>query len=413
MNALLYLDHCATTPPCEEAISAAARVQREFFGNPSSLHRTGQRAARELGRARRVLAELLNAKAREIVFCSSGTEANNLALRGSAERAMREQGRARLVVGAASHASVLKCAEHLQFLHGAKAEVILAPVRADGTTDFVSLAALVAEDTTLVSLLHGNNETGALEDLAALQQLRMNRPRVRIHLDVVQSFGKVPLDWADLPADLLTASSHKIHGPRGAAVLVVRDGVELEPLFTGGAQEKFRRAGTEDVAAVCGMAAAAAATPPGAAHAANLARLEAAFIASLAAEGIEFERNGPDETAHRLPGVFNLSFRGVRHKEDLLVACDLEGLQVSAASACHSGVVADSHVLTAMGLPAERRQGAIRFGLSRYQSELDMREAARRLALCVHRLVVSRTENPRSHAGVPSAGDRQSAPLTA
>lgn len=384
---MIYLDNCATTALAPGVAATMAQALEECFGNPSSIHQAGRCSARALADARRVLADSLHARPSEIVLTSGGTEANNLVLHSAIRGALRETGRAHVVTSAVEHASVANRLEWEMRQHPGQVEVTRLPVDRHGRISPGQLDAVLQSrpDTCLVALLHCNNETGVLLDLEALWPVRLRHPRVPLHLDIVQSYLKFPFDVRTMPVDYLTAAAHKVHGPKGAGFAWVRDGMVVEPLVVGGAQEKYRRAGTEDVAAAAGFAHAVKTTPPPQELHHLLARLEEVFFDTLRGESVPFEINGPLDHARRMAGIVNIAFPGVENKEDLLIALDLDGVMVSSTSACHSGVVSDSLVLQAMGLSPDRRAGSIRIGLSRFLSEDDVREGARRICRAAKR----------------------------
>ena len=386
---MIYLDNCATTQPLPEVLEVMARVSRDCFGNPSSIHAAGRRAGAELARAREVLAASLEARPSEIVLTSSGTEANNMVVSGVISRLASQapQEVVRVVTSACEHASVRTVLQWGKRRRGDGLEVVEIGVDREGRLLVPDLERALEQPVHLLTLLHCNNETGVLQDLELLRRVRFNNPRMLLHLDVVQSYTKHKLSVRELPVDFLTTAAHKIHGPRGAAFLFVRDGAEFDPLLLGGAQEKFRRAGTEDVAAATGIACAVELAPSPEEHRAHAARLEAAFCDELNALGTRWSLNGAPDHDRRMAGIFNLSFPGVRNKEDLQIACDLDGVCVSSTSACHSGVVSASHVLAAMGVPVHLQAGALRFAVSRHQTEDEIRQAARITAKVVRRLV--------------------------
>jgi cysteine desulfurase len=381
----IYMDNCATTPLDPSVAEVMARVAFECFGNPSSIHTEGRRAARVLAAARACVADRLGARPTEIVFTSSGTEANNFVLASVIRRHLRQREPVHIVTSSAEHVSVLNRLAWEAREHPGAVEISTVDVDAAGRLCLDALRAAVRPDTRLVTILHCNNETGTLQDLDALFAVKHAHPRVLLHLDIVQSFLKQPFDVRLMPVDFLTVSGHKLHGPKGIGFVYVRDGVECEPLLVGGAQEKYRRAGTEDVAAAAGLQRAIEAMPDPAAMREHCVALERVFLAELDDAGARYTINGPPDHARRMPGIMNLCFAGVRNKEDLLVACDLEGLMLSSASACHSGVVAESHVLKAMGLPTERRAGSVRIGFSRMLTADEVRRGARILAACARR----------------------------
>lgn len=382
---MIYFDNCATTPMDPEACRELARVAAECFGNPSSIHSAGRCAARELEAARQFLASTIGARPQELVFTSSGTEANNFVIAAVVHAAARERQRVHIVTSAVEHASVLKRLEFELREHPDLVEVTYVGVDSVGRLQLDELRRSIRDDTRLVSILYCNNETGTLQDLDALAALKLAHPRVALHLDIVQSYTKLPIDVRVVPVDFLTVSGHKVYGPKGIGFVYVRDGVAVEPLLVGGAQERFRRGGTENVPAAAAFAAAVRSIPPAHELTARYVRFERLFFAILEEEGVEYRLNGPPDHTRRLPGIFNISFTGIENKEDLLVACDLEGLMVSSTSACHSGVVRDSHVLAAMGVPVSARRGAVRIAFNKFHTDADIERGARILAQCAKR----------------------------
>ncbi|MBX7244210.1 MAG: cysteine desulfurase [Candidatus Sumerlaeaceae bacterium] len=381
---MIYLDNCATTPLDPDVAETMARVARDCFGNPSSIHAEGRRAARELATAREAVAAPLCAQPKEIVFASSGTEANNFVI-AAVCRLARPDERVHIITSAAEHASVYNRLAYEQRADPTRIEVTQVGTDSTGRLRLDELRTAIRPETRLISILHCNNETGVLQDLDALFAIRLSYPRILLHLDIVQSYLKVPFDVRSMPADFLTVSAHKIHGPKGMAMVYVRDGVSAEPLLVGGAQEKYRRAGTENVAAAAGFARAVQAMPSPNQTRTKYVELERLFLSTLDSEGAGYAINGPTDHERRMPGILNLSFHGVRNKEDLLIACDLEGVMLSSASACHSGVIAESHVLKAMGLPAERLASSVRIGFNRFLNADEVRRGASVLAQCAKR----------------------------
>ncbi len=334
-----YLDYNAGAP-VKPAVAAAMADALGRVGNPSSVHRFGRVARRAVGAARERVAALVGAAPAEVVITASGTEANNLALKGC--------GRTRVVVSAIEHDSVLRAAP------GAT----IAPVERSGVVDLAALEALLAavDGPALVSVMLANNETGAVQPAAAVSALAHAHGAL-YHCDAVPAAGKIPIDVASLGADLLSLSAHKMGGPQGVGALIVRDGVELEPLLLGGRQEMDRRAGTENVAGIAGFGVAA-----------ELAADDLGGAARLAGLRDDIERRlraiAPGLTvfaasAERLPNTTCLGMPGVP-SETQVMALDLAGVAVSAGSACSSGKVAASHVLGAMGVAEDE---AIRVSL--------------------------------------------------
>jgi cysteine desulfurase len=372
----VYLDHNASTPVDPRVLDAMLPFLREDYGNPSSLHWFGQRARAAVEEARARVAALVGAEPAEIVFTASGSESDNMALRGVAAKAT--PARAGVVCSAIEHHAVLNTAKAMREEGRA---VGIARVGGSGILDLDDLAARVDDTTAVVSVMLANNETGALQPVAEAARIARARGAI-VHCDAVQAAGKVPVDVRALDVDLLTLSAHKICGPKGVGCLYARRGTPMAPLVRGGGQERNRRAGTENVAGVVGFGAAAvlAGEGPGA-EAARLAalrdRLERRLLAVPGAL-----RNGGEP---RLPNTANVSFEATE-AEDLLIALDLEGIAVSTGAACAAGGVEPSHVLRAMGLPPERVQSSLRLSLGRGTTEADVDHAAGVIATVVGRM---------------------------
>lgn len=364
--ARIYLDHNASSPLRPGVLAAMLPFLESRFGNASSPHWFGQRARAAVEEARAQVAALIGAAPAEIVFTGSGSEADNLALRGVLLRA--KPARRGLVTSALEHHAVLHCARAL-------AEegypVAVASANAAGAVDLEDLAGKVGPTTLLLSLMLANNETGCLQPVAAAMALG-RRHGALLHCDAVQAAGRIAIDVQALGVDLLALSAHKIGGPQGVGALYVRRGTPLAPLVRGGAQERGRRAGTENVAGVVGFGAAAElAQLRLSEEAARQARLRDELERRLCRlDGVR--RNGEEP---RLANTTNLSFEGVE-AEDLMMALDLDGVAVSTGAACAAGAVEPSHVLRAMALPPERAQSSLRFSLGPQTTEEEIHLAA-------------------------------------
>jgi cysteine desulfurase len=336
----VYLDYNASAPVKPAVVAAMAELLGRV-GNPSSVHGFGRQARRAVEQAREQVAALVGAKPAQVIFTSSGTEANNLALRGFPERA--------LLVSAIEHESVRRAAP----------DATVIPVGRDGVIDLARLASLLAEATrpALISVMLANNETGIVQPLADIVALA-RRHGALVHSDAVQAPGRLALDMAALGVDLLTISGHKSGGPQGAAALIARS--EPAPLLVGGGQERGRRAGTENVAALAGFGIAAALAAAELAEAPSIARLRDALEAGVRAESNQAVVIGAGQT--RLPNTSCIALPGLK-AETQVMALDLAGIAVSAGSACSSGKVTASHVLGAMGLPRSVAGSAIRVSL--------------------------------------------------
>ncbi len=354
----VYLDHNATTPLHPEVLAAMHPSLTERFGNPSSLHAWGQEARSALERARMTIARALGSGDKDtVVFTAGGTEADNLALLGVAAAAP-SRGR-HLIVSGVEHHAVLHTAAHLA---RRGLEVTTLPVDSQGILDPDDVRRAIRADTLLVSLMHGNNETGVLLPIAEAGRICHERG-VPLHTDAVQSFGKLPVDVDALGVSLVSLSAHKLGGPKGVGALFIRRGTTMQPMLHGGAQERSRRAGTQNVSGAVGFARATELMQQdetgAAARLAELRdRLESGLMAAL--PGVL--RNG--HPGQRLPHTANLAFTGAE-AESLILALDLEGIGASSGAACSSGSMEPSHVLIAMGLPQERIANSVRFSLGR------------------------------------------------
>ena len=360
-----YLDHNATTPVAAEVADAMHEAVRGCFGNASSIHAFGQAAKAALDDARSAVAELLGARPNDVIFTGSGTEADNLAIRGVAE-ASPTAGRRHLIASAIEHEAVLNT---LKALSKRGWTSTLLPVGDAGVVEPAALEAALTDDTALVSVMHANNEIGTLQPIAELAGIAHRRGAV-FHTDAVQTAGKLPLDVGALGVDLLSISAHKFNGPKGVGALWIRRGMRLVAPTTGGRQERNRRAGTENVPAIVGLGVAARlAAAKLSREAARLRTLRDRLESSLRDRVPDTAVNGGGE---RVPNTTNISFHGVE-AEALLIALDLEGIAVSTGSACSSGTLEPSHVLRAMGLTPRRAQSSIRFslGLGNTDDEID------------------------------------------
>ncbi|OUQ81682.1 cysteine desulfurase NifS [Flavonifractor sp. An100] len=358
---MIYLDNAATTKTGQVAQQAMVACMEECWGNPSSLHTPGQRAAEVLERAREEIASAIGASAQEIYFTSGGSEADNQAIRSAAALG-RRQGKTHLVSTAIEHHAVLHT---LAALEKEGFTVTLVPVDESGIVKVADVEAALREDTALVSVMFANNEIGTLQPVEEIGRLCRER-KIPFHTDAVQAVGHVPVDVEQQNIDLLSLSGHKFHGPRGVGALYVRRGLPLFPLIEGGAQERGKRAGTENTPAIVGMAAA---LKEACAHreenAARERKLRDQLIAGL--EQIPHSAlNGDRE--RRLPGNVNFCFEGIEG-ESLLLLLDDKGIAASSGSACTSGSLDPSHVLLAIGRPHEVAHGSLRLTLGEETTE--------------------------------------------
>jgi cysteine desulfurase len=361
----IYLDHNATTPVAGACVDAMAAVLREDFGNPSSVHHFGQKAKSLIDDARASVARLLNADPSEVVFTGSGTEGDNLALRGAAD-VLEQTGRKHLVTSGIEHEAVINTAKALARRGW---EVTWVPVGTSGIVSPDAVREALTARTGIVSVMHANNEVGTIQPVAEIAALAKAAGAI-MHVDAVQSAGKIPLDVKSLGADLVAISAHKIYGPKGVGALWIRRGVRLVAATTGGRHERGRRAGTENTAGIVGFGVAATlAREHREAEAVRLSalrdRLEAGILATVEGTAV----NG--DPTMRVPNTTNISFDRVE-AESLLIGLDLAGIAVSTGSACSSGTLEPSHVLKAMGLPPHRTQNSIRFSLGAANADAEV-----------------------------------------
>lgn len=364
---MIYLDEAATAPVRREVLAAMGPYLGPAFGNPSSRHATGEIAARALDDARRSVADALAARPGEIVFCSGGTEAANLAVKGIAVATPRGR---HVVVSSIEHPAVLESARWLGRLGFDVTEL---EVDADGLVHPETLAAALRDDTTLVSVQHANNEVGTVQPVAELASVCAERG-VPFHTDAVQTAPWFDLDVGGLGVQALSLSGHKLGTPKGIGALWVRRGVPLEPVLHGGGQESGRRSGTENVAGAVGLAAALGLVDH--AGAAEVAARRDAFIDDVLARVPGARLTG--HRTDRLPGHASFVLPG-RSGESVLLDLDRHGVASSSGSACHAGSDEPSHVLTAMGIEREVAQTAVRFSFGPAVCGDDLRAAAERL----------------------------------
>ncbi|MFS8834675.1 cysteine desulfurase [Synechococcus sp. WC101] len=371
LDPALYFDHSATTPPRPEVIEAMRLAMQESWGNPSSLHAWGERAAMAMERARQQVAELLNCEPETLLFTSGGTESNNLALFGVAQRYSTPQ---HLIISSVEHASVENAARRLQ-AQGWK--VTRLPVNAAGQVDPQTLLRALQPTTVLVSIVHGQNEVGSLQPIAELGRL-CRQAGVLFHTDAVQTVGRIPLDLAQLPVDLLSLSGHKLYGPQGVGALYVRPGVELQPLLRGGGQERRLRAGTQGIPAIVGLGVAAAlAAQELQQETARLRQLQRQ-LAQLLASVPGLRLTGPSDLEQRLP--HHLSYCTAAMPGNVLVReMSRQGIAISAGSACSSGQRIPSRILLAMGYSEAEALGSIRLSLGKATTQAAVEQVAQSL----------------------------------
>ena len=374
----IYADNAATTRLSDTALAAMTPCFQEIYGNPSSLHTPGQLAAEKLAAAREVFARNLNASPRELTFTSGGSEADNQALRSAAALGAR-RGKRHIVSTRFEHHAVLHT---LQALEREGYQVTLLDIPPDGVVTAEQVRSAIRPDTCLVSVMFATNEIGTIQPIAEIGAV-CRQAGVLFHTDAVQAAGHVPLDVEELRVDLLSLSAHKFHGPKGVGVLYARRGVALTPLIHGGAQERGKRGGTEDIPGICGAAAAFdEACANMARNAACLTPLRDRLIAGLTAIP-HTVLNG--DAARRLPGNVNVCFEGIEG-ESLLLLLDEKGIAASSDSACTSGSLDPSHVLLAIGLPHEVAHGSLRLSIGDMTTDSDIDRIIEAVPQVVERL---------------------------
>jgi cysteine desulfurase len=353
----VYFDNSATTPVLPEVLAAMQPYFGEQFGNASSIHHHGQETRAAVEHARQSVAQLLGCRPAEVVFTSGGTEADNLALFGLVAEGDH------VITSTVEHHAVLNACKHLE---EEGCEITYAPVDAAGVVNPEDVRKALRPNTKLISIMTANNETGVLQPVEEIGKIASDAD-VYFHTDAVQAAGKVPLDVSRIGCDLLSISGHKIHAPQGVGVLYVRKGTLLAPMLYGGRHERSRRAGTENVPGIVGLGKAAELARLGLtrgedrAMAAKRGRIEQALL-KIGSTGV----NG--QGAARVPNITNVYFDFIEG-EALVIALDLKGLAVSTGAACSSGAIEPSHVLTAMGLRADRARASLRFSLGKQNTE--------------------------------------------
>ena len=361
----IYADNAATTKISPAAMEAMTKCMEKAYGNPSSLHSVGQKAAEVLQKAREDIAEILGADFREIYFTSGGTEADNQAIYSAAVFGAKK-GRKHIISSAIEHHAVLHM---LNRLEKEGFEITLLDVGEKGIVDPEDVRKAIREDTALVTIMYANNEIGTLQPIREIAEICREK-KVIFHTDAVQAAGHVPINVTEEKIDMLSLSAHKFHGPRGIGVLYVRKGVPLFNLIEGGAQERGRRPGTENLPAIVGMAAAL----KEAVSDMEAAGEKTAALRDILIEGLSkiphARLNG--DTRKRLPGNVNFCFEGIEG-ESLLLLLDNKGIAASSGSACTSGSLDPSHVLLALGLPHEVAHGSLRLSISEENTEEEMR----------------------------------------
>ncbi|MBM3128937.1 MAG: cysteine desulfurase [Chloroflexi bacterium] len=377
----IYLDHSATTPVDPRVIEAMLPYFAEKFGNASSLHRWGQAALAALDQSRRTLAEILNARANEIVFTGCGSESDNLALRGVAF-ALRARGApAHIITTPIEHHAILNTATQLEKEFGV--EVTRVPVNRSGVVNPDEIARAITPRTILISVMYANNEVGTIEPLREIGKIARAQ-KIIFHTDAVQAGGYLPLDVDELGVDLMSLGAHKFHGPKGVGALYVRAGTPLVSTQTGGSQERARRAGTENIPYIVGMATALKIAQSEREETnARLRALREKLIEGILERVAQSQLTG--DPKNRLPGHASFVIPGAVGDE-MVLGLDLAGIAASTGSACTAGSAEPSHVLAAMGYAPDIARGALRLTLGRGNTDADVERAVNAAADVVGKL---------------------------
>ena len=375
---MIYLDNAATTKTAPEVVEAMLPYFGEAYGNPSAIYSLGSAGKKAVNEARRSIAKLINAGQEEIYFTAGGTEADNWALKAVAG-SYGEKGRHIITTKIEHHAVLHTCG----YLEKKGFEVTYLDVDQDGLVDLEELKAAIRPDTILISVMYANNEIGTIEPIGEIGAIARERG-ILFHTDAVQAFGQVPLDVEALKVDMLSASAHKVNGPKGVGMLYIRAGLKLRSFIHGGAQERNRRAGTENVPGIVGFGAAAARAMKLMEEKGRKERELREYLIRSIEKQIPYCRlNGHRE--RRLPGNVNFSFQFIEG-ESLLIMLDMKGICASSGSACTSGSLDPSHVLLAIGLKHEEAHGSLRMTLSEDNTVEELDEVVEALKAIVGRL---------------------------
>lgn len=374
----VYFDHSATTAMDAEVLEAMLPFMREKYGNPSSIHSFGREVKVALEEARESVAEFLKIRAADIYFTSGGTESDNMAIKGVAYQ-LKSKGK-HIITSKIEHHAVLHTCEALK---NEGFEVTYVAPDKYGIVHPESVAEAIREDTILISIMHANNEVGTINPIDKIGKIASEKG-VLFHCDAVQSFGKLPIDLSRLPVDLLSVSGHKIYGPKGVGILYIKKGVRLEKILFGGEHERGRRPGTENIPGIIGLAKAVDLRSSRMKNdSKQVKKLRDNFYEKIMEKLPRVHLNGHPEK--RLSGHLNLSFQGIEG-EALLLSLDLKGVAASSGSACTSGSIDPSHVLSGMGVKPELAQSSIRFTLGKDNTQEDVDYALEILPEIVERL---------------------------
>ena len=375
---MIYMDNAATTRTAPEVVEAMLPFFSENYGNASSIYTLGSVSKKALNQARRTLAEYLGAKQEEIYFTAGGSEADNWALKAAAE-AYAEKGKHIITTQIEHHAVLHTC----EYLEKQGYEVTYVGVDENGIVKLKELEAAIRPDTILISVMYANNEIGTLQPIREIGQLAHDRG-ILFHTDAVQAFGQLPMNVDELYIDMLSASAHKVNGPKGVGCLYIRSGLKLRNLIHGGAQERSRRAGTENIPGIVGFGKAIERAVRIMSEKTRKETELRDYLIDQIYEKIPYCRLNGDRS-RRLPGTVNFSFQFIEG-ESLLIMLDMKGICGSSGSACTSGALDPSHVLLAIGLPHEIAHGSLRLTLSEENTREEMDAVVEAIAEIVGKL---------------------------
>lgn len=361
----LYMDYSATTPVKKEVLEAMMPYYTTYFGNASSFHQFGREAKEGLEKGRAQVAALVNAEPREIYFTNGGSESDNWALEGTAF-ARRKEGN-HIITSKIEHHAILHTCQYLEKVHGF--EVTYLDVDSEGKVDLDQLKSVISDNTILVSIMYANNEVGTIQPIKEITKIAHEHGAL-MHTDAVQASGNIPVDVKDLDVDLMSMSGHKIYGPKGIGALYIKKGVKIHNFLHGGAQERKKRAGTENIPAIVGYGKAAELAKANMEHhVTELTRLREKLLNGIVETIPHVKING--HRTDRLPGNANISFEFIEG-EGILLLLDQLGIGASSGSACTSGSLDPSHVLMALGLPHELAHGSLRLTVGDFTTEDDI-----------------------------------------
>ena len=376
MQQEIYFDNSATTKPFDEVVDVISDTLRHVYGNPSALHKIGIDAEKVLKSAREDIAKTLNVEPKEIIFTSGGTESNNFAIKGYLEGNKRSGNH--IITTKIEHPAVL---EVFKFLETKGYKVDYINVLENGVIDLKDLKSKITEDTALISVMFVNNETGAIQPIEQVIDIKNEiKPSIKVHVDAVQAYGKLPINLKALKIDMMSVSSHKIHGPKGIGCLFVRNGIKLHPEILGGGQEQNLRSGTENVPLIAGFAKAASIMNKNIlANSEKVKEVRETLLRELEKTDINYKVISTNEG---LPYILNIAFLNTK-SEVMLHHLEDQGIYVSTGSACSQKRKKYSHVLTAMGLPVNVIDSAIRFSFS----NLNTKEEAIKTVECIKKII--------------------------